>query len=42
VALASVLVAIVLGAILLRRLGGAPVADETFEAEAETMIAEIM
>jgi len=41
-----VLVAIVLGAILLRRVGGdpeaGPVVDDTFEAEAETMIAEIM
>ena len=46
VALASVLVAIVLGAILLRRVGGppeaGPIVDDTFEAEAETMIAEIM
>ena len=46
VALASVLLAIVLGAILLRRVGGAsgsaPVDDETFDAEAETLIAEIM
>jgi len=46
VALASVLVAIPLGAFLLRRPGAAPEAtasaDETFEAESETMIAEIM
>jgi MFS family permease len=46
VALASVLVAIVLGAILLKRVGGGPeaepAADHAFEAESETMIAEIM
>jgi MFS family permease len=46
VALISVLVAIVLGAFILRRpsapRGEAPVRDEAFEAEAETMIAEIM
>jgi len=46
VALASVLVAIVLGAILLKRVGGGPEAepagDHAFEAESETMIAEIM
>jgi len=46
VAMVSVLVAIVLGALLLRRSGTAPEAppatDESFEAEAETMIAEIM
>jgi len=42
VALASVLVAIVLGALILRRPDTAPVVDQAFEAEAETMIAEIM
>jgi EmrB/QacA subfamily drug resistance transporter len=46
VALASVLVAIVLGALILRRPDArpdtAPSRDDTFEAEAETMIAEIM
>ncbi|MGD0881236.1 MAG: MFS transporter [Acidimicrobiales bacterium] len=42
VALASVLVAIVLGFLIIRRSGAAPVADQEFEAESETMIAEIM
>ncbi|HEY5108252.1 MAG TPA: MFS transporter [Acidimicrobiales bacterium] len=46
VALSSVLVAIVLGALILRRPTApheeAPVGDEAFDAEAETMIAEIM
>jgi EmrB/QacA subfamily drug resistance transporter len=46
VALASVLVAIVLGSFLLRRSGagsgGPEEPDELFEAESETMIAEIM
>jgi EmrB/QacA subfamily drug resistance transporter len=46
VALASVLVAIVLGFLILRRPGAQPetppVVDDRFEAEAETMIAEIM
>ncbi len=46
VALASVLVAIVLGFLILRRPGAQPetpsVVDDTFEAEAETMIVEIM
>jgi MFS family permease len=46
VALSSVLVAIVLGSFLLRRPGAAPdrtpVPDESFEAESEAMIAEVM
>ncbi len=42
VALASVLVAIILGFLIIRRSGAAPVADQEFEAESETMIAEIM
>jgi MFS family permease len=46
VALISVLVAIVLGALILKRPGATPeappVADDSLEAEAETMIAEIM
>jgi len=42
VALCSVLVAIVLGAFILKRPGASPVVDEAFDAEAETMIAEIM
>jgi len=46
VALVSVLLAIVLGSIILRRPGAQPEAppvdDDLFEAEAETMIAEIM
>jgi MFS family permease len=46
VALASVLVAIVLGAIIIRRPSESPeapaIVDEAFEAESETMIAEIM
>ena len=46
VALISVLAAIVLGALILRRPGASreapPVGDETFDAAAETMIAEIM
>jgi EmrB/QacA subfamily drug resistance transporter len=45
VALVSVLSAIVLGSVVLRRPGAAtpaPVPDEPFEAESETMIAEVM
>ncbi len=46
VALISVLVAIVLGAVILRSPGAPPEpatgVDDTFEAESETMIAEIM
>ena len=46
VALSSVLVAIVLGALIIKRPVAAPesppVVDEIFEAESETMIAEIM
>ncbi len=46
VALVSVLVAMVLGALILRRPsappGAPPVVDELFEAEAETLIVEIM
>jgi EmrB/QacA subfamily drug resistance transporter len=46
VALISVLIAVVLGSIVLRRPGaspvGAPAPDDSFEAESETMIAEVM
>jgi EmrB/QacA subfamily drug resistance transporter len=45
VALISVLTAIVLGSVVLRRPGAAkpaPVPDDPFEAESETMIAEVM
>jgi EmrB/QacA subfamily drug resistance transporter len=46
VAMSSVVVAIVLGSFLLRRPGASPghplVPDELFEAESETMIAEVM
>ena len=42
VALASVLVAIVLGFLIIKRPSAAPVVDEEFEAESETLIAEIM
>jgi EmrB/QacA subfamily drug resistance transporter len=46
VALTSVLMAIVLGSFLLRRggiaLGRAPAPDDSFEAESEAMIAEVM
>jgi EmrB/QacA subfamily drug resistance transporter len=46
VALASVLLAIALGSVILRRSappsGDSPVVDDTFEAASETMIAEIM
>jgi len=46
VALVSVLVAIVLGAVILRRPGapaeGVEAPDDSFDAEAETMIAEIL
>ena len=46
VALASVLLAIVLGMLLLKRPTGetatSAAGDETFEAESETMIAEVM
>lgn len=42
VALISVLLAIVLGFLIIRRPDVPPVVDESFEAESETLIAEIM
>jgi hypothetical protein len=46
VALISVLVAIALGSFLLRRPGASPgrlpVPDDSFQAESETMVAEVM
>ena len=42
VALVSVLAAIVLGFLMIRQPSAHPEADESFEAESETMIAEIM